>query len=461
MTTTSSFPSRRPQALLALAALLSGAGVRSAEGQAVPTAAHDTISFTDAIGIALRQNATLRSAVNALSLSSTIVSSRKQAFLPSLQVSTSEAQTLGRNFNPSEGTIVDQTTQSVNAGLSSSLTLFNPQNASALKQARLNESASGTDLTRARQTTVFSVASDYLTLITRQEQLRVQHENLTALDAQEGQVRKLVDAGVRSVSDLYQQQAITAGAQSSVTAADRDVELAKMALIQTLQLDPRGTYTFAPPAVSLAPSALGVSLDVLLDRAFAQRADLASEATRLSAANEAVKGASGGRLPVIAVTAGYNTAFSSATDLALASQLNQRRGGSLSVGVSLPIFDRGATATATEQARLQEDNARLALDNVRQTVALDVRRAYLDFETARQQLTSATAQQKAADLAVSTTQQRYQLGSSTLLELTQARALQLQAASAVVTAQYTVVFQRALISYYTGALDPAHVSLAE
>jgi len=49
---------------------------------------------------------------------------------------------------------------------------------------------------------------------------------------------------------------------------------------------------------------------------------------------------------------------------------------------------------------------------------------------------------------------------STLLELTQSRALQLQAASAVVSAQYTVVFQRALISYFTGELDPVNVSLS-
>ena len=82
-----------------------------------------------------------------------------------------------------------------------------------------------------------------------------------------------------------------------------------------------------------------------------------------------------------------------------------------------------------------------------------MRRAYLDYETARQQLTAAQAQQKAADLAVTTTQKRYELGSSTLLELTQSRAAQLQAASAVVSARYTVAFQRAAMSYYAGDLE--------
>jgi outer membrane protein len=113
-----------------------------------------------------------------------------------------------------------------------------------------------------------------------------------------------------------------------------------------------------------------------------------------------------------------------------------------------------------QQAKIQEDNARLALADQRQAVALDVRRAWLTLESTRQQLTVALAQKKAADLAVSTTQARYQVGTSTLLELTQARASQLQANVAVVNARNALGFQDALLPYYTGELDPAKALLA-
>ncbi|MBW8769754.1 MAG: hypothetical protein JF589_08370, partial [Gemmatimonadetes bacterium] len=46
-------------------------------------------------------------------------------------------------------------------------------------------------------------------------------------------------AGARSISDLYQQQATTASARAGVVAAEQAVELARIGLIQTLQLDPR------------------------------------------------------------------------------------------------------------------------------------------------------------------------------------------------------------------------------
>jgi outer membrane protein len=200
-------------------------------------------------------------------------------------------------------------------------------------------------------------------------------------------------------------------------------------------------------------------LDSLLTRAFASRVDLDAQTTRVDAAEQGVKAAAASRWPTVSLTAGYNSAFNSATALGFVDQLDQRRGGSVRIGVSIPLFDRGSTRLATERAQIQADNASLTLENQRQEVALQVRRAYLDYDAAQGQLAAAQAQQRASDLAVSTSQERYRVGAATLVELTQARATQVQAASAVVSARYSLVFQQALMSYYTGELDPATVTL--
>jgi outer membrane protein len=159
------------------------------------------------------------------------------------------------------------------------------------------------------------------------------------------------------------------------------------------------------------------------------------------------------------VTGSYNSTYNSAGALGVASQLNQRQGGSIGIGVSIPIFDKGATSLAEQKAQVDADNARLMLANQRQTVALDVRRAYLNDVSAKQQLSAAEAQLSAATQAVDMTQKRYQAGAATLVEVTQARAQEVQAASAAATARNNLVLQEAMMSYYTGQLDPAHVSL--
>lgn len=423
------------------------------------TAPGAKIGLQDAIDLALRQSVEVKQSENAVASSSTTVQSKQGVFLPSLSLNSATARSVGRAGSSSIAG-GSSTAQSLSTGISSSLVVFDGmRNVNELRQAKLDVTASTNDLTRARQTAVFTVATNYLTLATAEGQLAVKQQDLAAQDAQEQQLQKLVKAGARSISDLYQQQATTASARAGVVAAEQEVELARIALIQTLQLDPRGSYDFVAPTVADASSVPRYNLDSLLDRAFASRSDLAAEQTRVAAAAVGTKAASSTRLPTVSLSTSYNATYNSALASALGNQLDQNRGGSVSIGVSFPIFDKGATSTAVQQARIQEDNARLQLANEKQSVALDVRRAYLALETSRQQLAVAVAQQKAADLAVSTTQARYQVGTSSLLELTQARASQLQAATAVVTARNALAFQNALMPYYTGELDPAKALL--
>lgn len=454
----SSYSRMRPGLVAALALVALGATTLRAQQPAPGSPAPTVITFDQALKLALTQNVGIKQAENSAALNSTNVTQQKLAFLPNLSVSANTGQSYGNVFNTTDGTLASTTTNTLNAGLSSSVTLFDGmKNVADLKSAQLNENAGEQDLARAKQTAVFTVASNYLALVTDQQQLDVQQQNLTAQEALNNQISQFVKAGSRPISDLYQQQATVASARAAVVSAQNAVELAKVDAIQTLQLDPRGNYEFQAPALpDTAATNVSFNLDSLLDRAFAQRPDLAADATRVSAAQQDIKAANASKYPTISLTGGYNTGVTSGNDASFLDQLNQRRGGSIGIGISIPIFDRGATQAATQRAQIEADNANLALSTQRQQVALEVRRAYLDYDAARQQLSAADAQQKSATLAVTATQQRYQVGAATLVELTQARATQVQAQSAFITARNNLVFQQSLMSYYTGELNPAN-----
>jgi outer membrane protein len=409
------------------------------------------ITYDDAVAIALKQNVAVKQAENATELSGTTVRQQQNAFLPNLSLSLSGSNNVGRNFSQSEGAIINQQSQALSTGLSSSLTLFDGgKNISALRSARAGEEASQQDLTRTRQSAVFTVASNFVSLTNANEQLKVQEENLTALQNQEQQIEVFVKAGSRPVADLYQQQASVANAELAVAQAQRAVELAKVDLIQTLQLDPTGSYDFvAPPATDVAMTRT-YNLDSLVTLAYSNRADLAAQSARIEAAGQDVKVASASRLPTISLTGSYSTAYNSATDLSLANQLDQRRGGGIGIGISIPLFDRGNTSAAQQRAQIAESNAQLALSQQRQAIALDVRRAYLDFTSAKQQLTAAAAQLAAAQKAVEATQARYKVGAATLVEVSQAQAQEVSAASALATARNNLVLQEKAIDFAVG-----------
>lgn len=454
-------------ALTLLIASASAAGAQATPPDSTLVAAQtnaptQTITFDDAVRIALRQNTTLRQANNTAELNQASVRQQRLQFLPDLRFSTNTGQNYGRAFSEEEGRILNQTTQSVNAGVQSSVTLFNGlANIASLRSAQLTENAGEQSVQRAEQTVAFTVASNFLALVQQQEQLRIQRENLAAQEAQERQIKAYVDAGSRPISDLYQQQATVAAALTQVVNAARAFELAKVDIIQTLQLDPRGNYAFTPPALDTTARAGEVTfnLDSLLTRALNQRVDLDAQEGLVSAASQSVKAAKGGRWPTLSLSAGYNSAYNSATSIGFVDQLDQRRGGSIGLGFSIPIFDRGNVDLATQRAEINEDNARLDLKDRQQQIGLEVRRAYLDYQTARQQMDAAEAQLRAAQLALEATQQRYNVGAATLFEVTQARAAQVQAQSALVSARYGLLFQRTSIGYYVGDLNPRAVSI--
>ena len=101
------------------------------------------ITYDDAVAIALKQNVAVKQAENATELSGTTVRQQQNAFLPNLSLSLSGSNNVGRNFSQSEGAIINQQSQALSTGLSSSLTLFDGgKNISALRSARAGEEAS-------------------------------------------------------------------------------------------------------------------------------------------------------------------------------------------------------------------------------------------------------------------------------------------------------------------------------
>jgi outer membrane protein len=417
------------------------------------------ITLQDAIRIALAQNSQVRFARNSLLLDSLAIRQAKNAFLPNLSASSSASQDVanGSGGNPFSASI----------GASSGVTLYNGgQNRNILRQARTNAAAGAADVVRTRQSLVFTVATDYLALITQQQQLRVQQENLTAQEQELTQLQEFVRRGTRPIGDLYQQQAAVASTRLAMVNARRGTEVAKVNLIQELVLDPRLEYSFATPvdsasapADTTAPPLHVFNLDSLISVAFQQRVDLRAQALRVQAAQTEIAIAEGGRKPTVSGSAGYGTGYNSGSDKAFATQLDERRGGSVGVNVSVPIFDRGAVSIAKQRAQVQLENEVLAMRDLEQSVALDVRRAYLDYLSAGEQFAAATAQERAAALALQAAQTRYRVGLATLVEVTLARASLIQAQSSVVSARSSLIFQQALMSYYTGALDPGNVNV--
>ncbi|MFN8582824.1 MAG: TolC family protein [Gemmatimonadaceae bacterium] len=172
----------------------------------------------------------------------------------------------------------------------------------------------------------------------------------------------------RSIADLYQQQASVAGAGFNRSGRRARGGTAKVDLIQTLKLDPAGTYEFTPPPVDSATPTRALDVTSLMQRAMQQRRDVDAEQSRLSAALKAVQAAGATQWPSLALSVGYNSSYASSNESSFLNQLDQRRGGSIGLSLSFPLFDRFSTRINSQRAEIQQQNAEIALDDLRQQV---------------------------------------------------------------------------------------------
>src|SRR5262249_38315288 len=158
------------------------------------------------------------------------------------------------------------------------------------------------------------------------------------------QIQQYVTAGARSASDLYQQEANVAAARGAVVQAEKAVESPQTGLVDTLLLDPSAPYDFSFPADLHHTAPFSVpGGSALMNTALARRADIKAAEARLDAAEQGVGVARAGWWPTLSLQGTYGSAFSNASDVPFNDQIRDQRGGAVTLGLTIPLFEGGAT----------------------------------------------------------------------------------------------------------------------
>jgi len=106
-----------------------------------------------------------------------------------------------------------------------------------------------------------------------------------------------------------------------------------------------------------------------------------------------------------------------------------------------------------QTAKINLKNAKLGLENTRLQIIQEVTQAYNDYLSYQKELASTKKALRAAQRTYETQQERYNVGASTLIELSDANANYVQAQSDNARALYNLIFQEKLLDYYIGKLD--------
>lgn len=424
------------------------------------------ITLQEAIDIALENNITLRQAENNMILQNAGVTSAQMDFLPNLNFGLNGSRNTGRQFVQETLSYDDLTTLSSGASISSGVTIFDGlRNINNLRAAQTSKLSAEENLQRAKENVIFNTASSYLSVLLNQELLSIAKENLEASQKQLEQVQAQVEVGMRPMVDLYNQEALVANNEFQIVERENALNISIIQVIRILAIDPMQDYEFVTPGIDEENLEVkNFSLTQLIEQAMLNRSDLRGTEAQIKLSEYNLRIARGAYLPTVSlsgsVSGGYSDQFRERTpsgevvDVSYFDQITDRnRRYSIGFNIQVPIFNRYNTKLNVQRSQVDYKNAMLDLEAKKLEINQEVRQAYNDYLSASKQLDTTERALLAASKAYETEQERYRVGASTLIELTQANAEFVSASSNRVQAVYRFVFQEKLLNYYLGQVQ--------
>jgi outer membrane protein len=183
----------------------------------------------------------------------------------------------------------------------------------------------------------------------------------------------------------------------------------------------------------------------LVDMALRQRPDLLNLQYKRDAAESAAAAEKDANYPTLAAVGVVGNAFTEDSHL-------PDKYAAAGVQLSVPILEGGADLARQHEAEIR---ARVASEDLREAednVVLNVRLALVATQTAYQRLSTTRQLLKHATQAFKLAQARYKVGSSSIVELSDAQLNQTSAAIAYANAEYDTKLQAAILDFQTGAL---------
>jgi outer membrane protein len=311
-----------------------------------------------------------------------------------------------------------------------------------IESARIEARAADGELDNQRNSVIFDVDRAYFEALRTEVVVRVARQTVEARQVVVDQVTELARARLKSGLDVSFATVSLAEAKLILVQAENDRRAAYASLSAAMGFDQPQEIELVDEPI---PTMEILDLDELIRRAMANRPDLRALRLQAAAQDRLTRAERVTRRPSVSamLTTGVAPAHVEAIRAGYAA------GG---VVINFPLLDGGAIRSRQAEAELR---ARAAAERVRTLeteVVRDVTVALVSLNTAAERLELTTLLVDQAIQALELAQSRYDLGLSSIVELSQAQLAQISAEIQGANARYDYLMQRRTLHFQTGIL---------
>lgn len=439
--------SRDRMARTAARALAVGLALAAATGLAAAVSAQEptaTPQMTlplrpdEAIRLALEQNVDVLSSAQDVRVAGGRVKTTRSSLLPNLGLGASYAWTVDPAVRFTEaGAVVGDEFFSTRAAATMDLVNFatwgNVRAASSAEEAGEHRySATRADIALAATTRFYS-------LLKAQKLAEVSIENLNLTRDQLRRTQALFELGSVAKGDVLKQQVQVSQAELDLIRDRRAILVERARFAQLLGLDPNQPL---PIDTTLVEPILQADSAAVLQQALTMRPEMLEARALVASASASVGAAQGLRYPAMDGTFAYAFTTSNLPDEY--DRLRDIKNAALTLALRVPLFDGLNAKGQIQQARAQQLQAQYAQRNLELLIEVEVEEALQAVSLSRDRIQVARDALAAADEDLKLSQERYNVGAATVLDL--------------ITAQ--VAWARARSDYISAVAD-AHVAVMQ
>jgi outer membrane protein len=410
-------------ALVALLLLSAGAG--------------PVLTLDEAVAAARQGQPTLRQARAATAAAEARAGEARAGFLPRLDANLGYSR-LSNNSSISSAPDSWDATGRWNAGVNASMTVWDFGGTTGRYRAA-REAANAQQATERATTSqvLLNVKTAFFAARARKDLVTVAEETLANQEAHLQQIQGFVEVGTRPEIDLAQARTDRANAEVNRIGATANYQTAKAQLNQAMGIEASTDFDVANDQLPAVAGEDG-SLETLFDEALKARPEVAALESQRRAQEAQVTAARGGWFPSLGVQAGIND---TGPDIADGRSLtwNWSAGATLNWN----LFQGGLTNALVREAEAGLETVKAQLANQRLQVRLELEQARFAVSSARARLVATGEAMAASRERLRLAEGRYNAGSGSALELSDAQLQVTLAGAQQVGAEYDLASARA------------------
>jgi outer membrane protein len=308
---------------------------------------------------------------------------------------------------------------------------------------KLQEQAANASSLATKEEIVLAADQAFYDALTAQAVLQVAKQTVDARQTTETQVNQMTQNNLRSTLDLSFAGVNLSQAKLLQLDAQNNADATMATLDAVLGLDHEVTYQLVDDSTqnSVPPP----DFNPLIQTALAQRPDLQSLTFGQQSAQKFARAQWDQMLPSVTAAGTVGS-----VPIRVDQYYLNNWWGAIGVNVNIPIFNGFLYSSEAKEARYRAQADAERTRDLRDQIVRDVRAAWLQANTAYQRISVTAELLKEANMALQLAQTRYQLGLSSIVELSQAQLQQTTAAIDNTNAQYEYRLALATLDYQVG-----------